>query len=188
MVASTPSEFPLSRANSLSSNTWRPICPRVRRNTGPNRDIPTMKRMTTVNGDILDGVSATTLWTLYNRGTEAKRPDGVIRDPLAVALFDAISYDYRKFGSPGQPHALRARAFDDATCGYLRTHPKASVVALAEGLQTSLWRLDAAGMAKELNWYSIDLPPVVALREQLLPDDDRIVALAQSALDRSWMD
>ncbi|MCW2564344.1 MAG: hypothetical protein JWQ31_2904, partial [Mycobacterium sp.] len=25
MVASTPSEFPLSRANSLSSKTWRPI-------------------------------------------------------------------------------------------------------------------------------------------------------------------
>jgi O-methyltransferase involved in polyketide biosynthesis len=147
-----------------------------------------MKRMTTVSGDILDGVSATTLWTLHNRGTEAKRPDGVIRDPWAVALFDAISYDYRKFGRPGQPHALRARAFDDATCEYLRTHPKASVVALAEGLQTSVWRLDAVGVAKELTWYSIDLPPVIALREQLLPDDDRIVALAQSALDRSWMD
>jgi len=25
---------------------------------------------------------------------------GVIRDPRAVALFDAIDYDYRKFGRP----------------------------------------------------------------------------------------
>ncbi len=62
------------------------------------------------------------------------------------------------------------------------------MVALAEGLQTSFWRLDAAGVADGLTWYSIDLPPVMALREQLLPHDDRIVPLAQSALDRSWMD
>jgi hypothetical protein len=39
----------------------------------------------------------------------------VIRDPWAVTLFDAISYDYRKFAKPNQSHALRARAFDAAT-------------------------------------------------------------------------
>ena len=144
--------------------------------------------MTAIDGNTLEGVSATTLWTLHNRGTEAKRSDGVIRDPWAVTLFDAISYDYRKFGKPNQSHALRARAFDAAAREYLGAHPKASVVALAEGLQTSFWRLDRAGVASELTWYSVDLPPVMALREQLLPRDDRIVEVAQSALDRSWMD
>ncbi len=101
-----------------------------------------MKQMAIVSGDILEGVSATTLWTLHNRGTEAKRSDGVIRDPWASTLFDAISYDYRKFGKPNQSRALRALAFDAAARDYLTTHPKASVVALAEGLQTSFWRLD----------------------------------------------
>jgi O-methyltransferase involved in polyketide biosynthesis len=62
------------------------------------------------------------------------------------------------------------------------------VVALAEGLQTSFWRLDRLGVADELTWYSVDLPPVMALRERLQPRDDRIVELAQSALDRGWMD
>ena len=79
-----------------------------------------MKQMAIVSGDILEGVSATTLWTLHNRGTEAKRSDGVIRDPWAVTLFDAISYDYRKFGKPNQSHALRALAFDAAARDYLR--------------------------------------------------------------------
>ena len=144
--------------------------------------------MATIDGNVLDGVSATTLWTLHNRGTEAKRSDGVIRDPWAVTLFDAIDYDYRKFGKPSQSHGLRARAFDAAARDYLTTHPKASVVALAEGLQTSFWRLDRAGVADELTWYSVDLPPVMALREKLLPRDDRIVEVAQSALDRIWMD
>jgi O-methyltransferase involved in polyketide biosynthesis len=137
---------------------------------------------------VLESVSATTLWTLRNRATEAKRSDGVIRDPWAVTLLDAIDYDYDKFGRPSQVHALRAMAFDAATRAYLTTHPKASVVALAEGLQTSFWRLDRVGAASELTWYSVDLPPVMALREQLLPRDERIVEVAQSALDRSWMD
>ena len=144
--------------------------------------------MPVVSGDTLDGVSATTLWTLHYRSAEARRSDGAIRDPWSVTLFDSISYDYLKFGKPNQSHALRAVAFDRETRDYLTTHPKASVVALAEGLQTSFWRLDAAGCADELTWYSIDLPPVMALRAQLLPRDDRIVTLAQSVLDHSWMD
>jgi O-methyltransferase involved in polyketide biosynthesis len=104
-----------------------------------------MKQLATVSGDILEGVSATTLWTLRNRGTEDGRSDGVIRDPWAVTLFDAISHDYRKFGRPNQAHPLRALAFDAATRDYLATHPMASVVAPAKGLQTSFWRLDRMG-------------------------------------------
>jgi O-methyltransferase involved in polyketide biosynthesis len=148
----------------------------------------TIGTMTVIDGNTLEGVSATTLWTLHNRATEAGRPGGVLNDPLAVALYDAIDYDYLKFGEPNQSHALRALAFDSVAADYLLEHPKASVVALAEGLQTSFWRLDAAGLADELTWYSVDLPPVMALREQLLPSDDRIVNLTQSALDFSWME
>jgi O-methyltransferase involved in polyketide biosynthesis len=141
-----------------------------------------------VNGEMLQGVSATALWTLHNRATEARRSDGVIRDPSAIRLFEAIDYDYRKFGEPDQTHALRALAFDAMASRYLADHPKACVVALAEGLQTSLSRLDHAGIADELTWVSIDLPAIMALRQQLLPRDHRVVELAQSVLDRSWMD
>src|SRR4051812_22797686 len=111
--------------------------------------------MTAVDGNTLDGVSATTLWTLHNRGSEAKRADGVIRDPWAVMLLDAIDYDYLKFGKPNQSHGLRAVAFDAAARDYLGTHPGASVVALAEGLQTRFWRLERAGVTEGSTWYSV---------------------------------
>ncbi len=62
--------------------------------------------MTAIEGNTLEGVSATTLWTLHNRGTEAKRSDDVIRDPWAVTLLDTISYDYLKFGKPNQSRGL----------------------------------------------------------------------------------
>ncbi|MDT5300171.1 MAG: hypothetical protein QOG79_3413, partial [Mycobacterium sp.] len=79
--------------------------------------------MTAIDGNTLEGVSATTLWTLHNRGTEAKRSDGVIRDPWAVTLLDTIDYDYLKFGKPNQSHGLRAVAFDNEARGYLSGHP-----------------------------------------------------------------
>lgn len=144
--------------------------------------------MAIIDGSTLEGVSATTLWTLHNRATEAKRTDSVIDDPYAIEVFDAIEYDYRKFGKPNQSHALRAVAFDAAMAEYVCAQPNTAVVALAEGLQTSFWRLQAAGLVDNLKWYSVDLPPVIALREQLLPHNDRITHLAQSALDFSWMD
>ena len=44
--------------------------------------------MAVISGDTLEGGSATTLRTLHNRGTEANRSDGVIRDPWAVTLLE----------------------------------------------------------------------------------------------------
>ena len=84
--------------------------------------------------------------------------------------------------------ALRSLAADGCTIEYLRRHPKATIVALAEGFQTSFWRLDKAVPNAQFRWVSVDLPPVIELREKLLPASPRITNLAQSALDYSWMD
>lgn len=132
----------------------------------------------------LEGVSETTLWTLRNRAVEAARPAPVLHDPWAVRLYLRIPYDYDKFGRPSQAHSLRALAVDRALTHYLREHPRATVVSLGEGLQTGFQRLPEP----RPTWLSVDLPPVIALRERLLPDDPRVVHLPLSALDRAWMD
>jgi O-methyltransferase involved in polyketide biosynthesis len=138
----------------------------------------------TIDGNQLAGVSATTLWTLRNRAVEAERPDAVIDDPWAIRLYEAISYDYDRFGAPSRTHPLRALAFDRAITAYLAEHPKATVVALGEGLQTSYWRLGSP----DVDWLSVDLAPVIELRKALLPDEPRVTSLAMSALDRAWLD
>lgn len=132
----------------------------------------------------LDGVSETALLTLHQRATEAARPDGIIDDPMAIVLRDRIDYDYHHFGRTHQATAWRAVGFDIASREYLKVNPRATVVALAEGLQTSFWRLDNG----ELNWLSVDLMPIIQLREQLLPTSRRLRTCARSALDYSWMD
>lgn len=136
----------------------------------------------------LTGVSETALLTLNARASEARRPDAIIEDPMAVALVDAIDFDFAKFGRTGQDIALRARAFDSEAQAYLSDHPSATVVALAEGLQTSFWRLDAALPDGQFRWLTVDLPPIIDIRAQLLPASPRISVRAQSALDYSWMD
>ena len=69
-----------------------------------------------------------------------------------------------------------------------QTHPEATVVALAEGFQTSFSAARQRTTRRRIPLGVIDLPPVIALRERLLPSSPRIVNLAQSALDYSWMD
>jgi O-methyltransferase involved in polyketide biosynthesis len=142
-----------------------------------------------VDGSALTGVSETALMTLQVRATEARRADSLIDDPMAIRLVDSIDFDFAKFGrSRRQDMALRALAFDGVTRRYLADHPKATVVALAEGLQTSFYRLDAAGVGNDFRWITVDLPPMIELRSKLLPACERVSVCAQSALDFSWMD
>jgi O-methyltransferase involved in polyketide biosynthesis len=147
--------------------------------------IPTAK----ADGTVLTGVSETALLTLRVRANEARRPDSIIEDPIAIKLADSIDYDFAKFGfSRRQDMAMRALAYDRITRRYLVEHPRATVVALAEGLQTSFYRLDAAGVGDQFQWLTVDLPPMIELRRKLLPDSERVRMCAQSALDFSWAD
>ena len=150
--------------------------------------------MTDRNSDsaALTGVSETALLTLNGRAHQAALPDAILSDPMAIELRDALAtefgVDYEKFGRRGQEMALRSLAVDGCAIEYLRSHPKATIVALAEGFQTSFWRLDRKVPDAQFHWISVDLPPVIELRERLLPASPRITNLGQSALDFSWMD
>lgn len=141
--------------------------------------------MEKIDGTALSGVSETALWTLWNRSVEAAHPGAAFADPLAVELIERIDYPYReRFGLPQQVFSMRAQAFDTAVRQYLDEHSTGTVVALAEGLQTSYWRLGRP----QSPWITVDLEPVIDLREQLLPREDHVVNVARSALDRTWMD
>jgi O-methyltransferase involved in polyketide biosynthesis len=134
----------------------------------------------------LNGVPETALLTLHARACEARRRKPIIDDPMAVALVDSIDFDFGKFGRTRQAIALRAQAFDTEARCYLSQHPSATVVALAEGLQTSFWRLDSAIPGSQFRWLTVDLPPIIDLRKRLLPLSPRVHVCAQSALDYSW--
>ena len=45
------------------------------------------------DGTVLTGVSETALMTLQVRATEARRPDAILDDPMAIQLVDSIDFD-----------------------------------------------------------------------------------------------
>jgi O-methyltransferase involved in polyketide biosynthesis len=136
----------------------------------------------------LGPVPETTLWTLYHRAAEARRPDAVLADPLAIELVDRLDYPFaERFGEGAhlsQWQALRARCFDDAVRRFLREEPDGTVVALGEGLETQLWRVDNGCV----HWVTVDLPEVVRLRRQLVPEHPRADLVEGSVLDESWLE
>ncbi|MGW2251149.1 class I SAM-dependent methyltransferase [Kitasatospora sp. NPDC001660] len=136
----------------------------------------------------LGEVPETALWTLWHRAVEARRPDSVLHDPKAVELVGRIDFPFEeRFGhhaAVAQLQALRAACFDREVADFLARHPRGTVVCLGEGLETQYWRVDN-GRAQ---WLTVDLPEVVALREQLLPPGPRQRCLAADATELGWAD
>jgi hypothetical protein len=77
---------------------------------------------------------------------------------------------------------LRARQFDKMAKKYIAEHPRTSVVNLGAGLDTTFYRVDN-GL---IHWYDLDLPEVIDVRRQLLPEPDRVTYIAKSIFDPSW--
>jgi O-methyltransferase involved in polyketide biosynthesis len=133
----------------------------------------------------LSGISETMLWPLHHRACEARRNDGVLNDPAAIRIHDAIDYDFqRHFGRPGGTLAARAAQIDSSLREFLTQHPDGFVVSLGEGLETQSTRVDNGRM----RWLTVDLPHAIALRERFITPTHRFRHFPASALSPDWMD
>lgn len=115
------------------------------------------------------------------------RRAGYLDDPRAVEVLVRLDYPFDRFDVPyaglaARLHALRVRTVDAALRRVLADAPDATVVALGEGFETQFWRVDDG----RLRWLTLDLPEVVAVRRQVLPDGPRNRTLTGSVTDMSW--
>ena len=136
----------------------------------------------------LSGVSATLLGPLWNRAKLSREHnDSVLNDTKAIELVEKIDYDFSTIDTNIPPEVTllfvaRAKHFDDKIKAYIAEHPYASVVNIGAGLDTTFFRVDNG----TIHWYNLDLPAVIEIRKQLLPEPDRVTYIAKSFLDRSW--
>ena len=147
----------------------------------------------------LGGISASMLSCLWSRAQLSKDYSSLGYDAKAVELFERIDYDLpasdvppfvgiwfnisRKVNRPEfRLGTLRAKQFDDKAKAYIAEHPYASVINIAAGLDTTFYRVDNG----TIHWYDLDLPAVIDIRRQLLPEPDRVTYIAKSLLDPSW--
>jgi O-methyltransferase involved in polyketide biosynthesis len=121
----------------------------------------------------LDPLRETLLLTLYARALDTKLPHPILGDTWSAGIAEEIEYDFTKLKLKASlvcSTALRARKLDEAVRGFVATHPDALVIDLGCGLDTRVLRCDPpAGV----DWYDVDLPDVVDLRPQFLPERSR---------------
>lgn len=144
--------------------------------------------MKTLSIDHLTPIQKTLLITLKGRVLDAQSKNPILGDPLVTDLVHRLDYDLDtvKLGM-GVPDAIAIRTsiLDRAVNAFVRAHPDAVVVELGAGLETRMFRLNPPST---VDWYDVDFPEVIELRDELLPHRDNAHTVGVSLLDPDWTD
>jgi methyltransferase (TIGR00027 family) len=135
----------------------------------------------------LNGPPQTMLATLYAKALDADAPNSILRDEYAKAAVARIDYDWgaTTITARRAPSvAIRTAHFDNWARQFLAAHPDATVLHVGCGLDARLYRLDPG---PGVQWYDIDYPAVISLREQVYPDRTNYRMLAASVTDPDWL-
>jgi len=135
----------------------------------------------------LTGVSETLLGPLWGRAKLSRERNPVLNDAKAIELVEHIDYDFSTIDRNIPPEVdllivARAKQFDDKIKAYIAEHPRASVVNIGAGLDTTFYRIDNGS----IHWYNLDLPAVIEIRKQLIPETNRTACIEKSLFDPSW--
>lgn len=136
----------------------------------------------------LSPLEQTALLSQYARTLDSRWPQPILGDPLADEIAEQIDFDFDGLGVPTSvvcQSALRTKMLDDRVRAFTSENPDAVVVDLGAGLDSGPFRVD---VPPTVDWYSIDLPGVIALRRRLLPISRRAHSLIASVADHGWTD
>ena len=136
----------------------------------------------------LSGPAQTMLTTLYCKALDADFDRPILGDGFAKKTVDRIDYDWRELRIAPRWTPLvtvRTAQYDIWASQFLAAHQQATVVHLGCGLDSRVFRLDPG---PGVEWYDIDYPAVIALRENVFPTRARYHLVATSATDPSWLD
>jgi O-methyltransferase involved in polyketide biosynthesis len=134
----------------------------------------------------LTPVERTAFVTQYARAVDSRWPRPILGDTLADDIVAKINYDFDGLGVPAsaiRQTALRAKLLDDRAREFIAEHPDAVVVDLGAGLATPMQRV---APPSTVDWYSVDLPNVIALRDKVVPADAHAHSIAASLADNAW--
>lgn len=116
----------------------------------------------------LTGAQETMLATLHGRALESRSANPILRDPEAENTVARLDYDFSRLGirpREAKSVAIRAKCFDRWAQQLLAETPESTVLHLGCGLDTRAQRLD---LPSTVDWYDIDYPEVIELRDRLL--------------------
>ncbi|MBQ1520420.1 MAG: class I SAM-dependent methyltransferase [Clostridia bacterium] len=140
-----------------------------------------------------NSVQETLVIPLYGRKLCTERFPNLFRDEKAVELIGRIDYDFSALEKRSKSFAHRFGALEVAmrendlmieAKEYLKDHPRAALVNLGCGLDQTAENCDNG----KCMIYNLDLPDVIAVRNELLPESARIRNIAADLNDQKWFD
>lgn len=138
-------------------------------------------------------IQETLVIPLYGRKLCTEQFPNLFEDKKAVELIERIDYDFSELEKKSSSFAHRFGALEVAmrendlmieAKDYLKDHPHAALVNLGCGLDQTAENCDNG----ECMIYNLDLPDVIAVRNELLPETGRVKNIAADLNDFSWFD
>ena len=137
----------------------------------------------------LVGVQKTLSPVLKAKALDNRLPDPILGDEYAEQAMRRLDpdYDKRRFGTSqmGLAAVVRAKAHDDWARSFLADHPDAVVLHLGCGLDARVYRIDPPAT---VDWYDLDYPSVIELRQQFLPPREHYTLIGSSVTDLTWLE
>ncbi|HYL84252.1 MAG TPA: SAM-dependent methyltransferase [Candidatus Angelobacter sp.] len=130
-------------------------------------------------------ISDTARWAAYFRAQETARPDALFRDPYAERLGGQHGVDIANTLPEGNKHAwawvARTYLFDQLIARELQQGVDL-VLNLAAGLDARPYRMS---LPASLQWIEVDLPGILAYKEEILANEKPNCKLERIRLDLS---
>jgi O-methyltransferase involved in polyketide biosynthesis len=136
----------------------------------------------------LTPVEQTAFLTMYARALDSRSDRPILADALADEIVNKIDYDFAGLGVQSSvvcQTALRAKMLDDRVRAFVSEHPDAVIVDLGAGLDSGFYRVAPPA---SVDWYSVDLPGITALRDAVLPANPHSHSVPVSLADSHWPD
>lgn len=132
-------------------------------------------------------VQETLLLPLWGRAYETQQPNPRLVDYKAVEMLHKVDYDFSAIheSQAMSQHGWVARSLhtDKLARKFIERHPKATIVNLGCGLDTTFSRIDNG----EITFYELDFPDVIELRSHFFKESDRHINIASSLHDtQAW--
>jgi O-methyltransferase involved in polyketide biosynthesis len=133
----------------------------------------------------LTAVQQVSLLTLRLRALDARSDTPLLGDALSLQVAESLGLDLtsKVARSMVLVHAVRDKMLDRLVSRFIAEHPTAVVVDLGCGLDT---RRQRCAPPPSVDWYDVDFPAVIALRQRVLPDGAHLVGA--DVTTPTWLD
>lgn len=137
----------------------------------------------------LVGVHKTLRPVLKAKALDNRLRAPILGDSYAEQVMRCLDPDYDRgmFGTSqlGLAAVVRAKVHDDWARSFLDGHQHAVVLHLGCGLDARAYRINPP---PTVDWYDLDYPRVIELRQQLLPAREHCTMISSSVSDLAWLE